>query len=40
MAVSLHRLDQDGDERPQPLAAQPVRRFPQNDQRFARGAIV
>src|SRR5271163_3726152 len=40
MAVPLHRLNQNGDERPQPLAADPVRRLPDHDQRFPYSVVV
>ena len=35
MPVPLHRLHQHRQQRPQPLAADPVRRLPQHDQRLA-----
>jgi hypothetical protein len=40
MAVPLHRLDQDRHQRPQPLAAHPLRCFPDHDQRFSHGIII
>jgi hypothetical protein len=39
MAVPFHRLDQDRHQRPQPLAADPVRRFPDHDQRLADASL-
>src|SRR6266478_4539381 len=38
MAVPLHRFDQNGHQRPQPLATDPVRRLPNHDQRPAYAA--
>ena len=40
MAVPFHRIDQDRHQRPQPLAAHTVRRFPDHDQRLAHRVII
>ena len=40
VAVSLHRLDQHRQQRPQPLAADPVGRLPDHDQRLAHRFVV
>ena len=40
MAMPLHRLDQDRHQRPQPLAADPVRCLPDHDQRLAHRIVV
>src|SRR6266849_5315943 len=40
MAVPLHCLDQDRHQRPQPLAADPIRCLPDHDQRLAYRVIV
>jgi hypothetical protein len=40
MPVALHRGDQQRDERLQPLAADPVRGFPQKGQRLANRILV
>src|SRR5438105_167553 len=40
MAMPLHCLDQNGHQRPQPLAADPVRRLPNHDQCFPCRVLV
>ena len=40
MTVPLHRRDQQRDQRLQPLAADPVRRLPENHKRLAHGVVV
>jgi hypothetical protein len=40
VAVLFHRFDQDRLQRPQPLTAETVRRFPQHDQRLAHRIII
>jgi hypothetical protein len=40
MAVALHRFDQQGRERLQPLATDPIRRLPEHDQRLADGLVI
>jgi hypothetical protein len=40
MAVPFHRIDQDRHQRPQPLAANPARGFPDHDQRLAHRLVI